>query len=142
MPRRSRSQQRPSDQDGPDETKDSGDTLPHSDERRPREETLVKLNVGGHKFETTEATLFSQGKPNFLTSLLTSHLPTIRDSHGRYFIDRSGSLFEILLEYLRTSVLHIPANISPQVRRFHSPSTFLIKGPPYGDSTPTLTSLF
>lgn len=82
---------------------------------RPATETLVKLNVGGRKFETTGATLSSRGD-NFLTSLVASQLPTLRDDDGRFFIDRSGALFEVLLEYLRTSTLQIPASVSPEVR--------------------------
>lgn len=81
---------------------------------RASTEKIVKLNVGGRKFETTEATLASKGD-NFLTALVTSQMPTLRDDTGRIFIDRSGALFEVLLEYLRTSTLQIPPNVSAAV---------------------------
>lgn len=80
---------------------------------------IVKLNVGGRKFDTTEITLFSKGH-NFLTSLLSSPLPSMRDDAGRLFIDRNGNMFEILLEYLRSGALHIPPHISAAVRSLFS----------------------
>lgn len=82
---------------------------------RSTSDKLVKLNVGGRKFDTTEATLGARGE-NFLTSLVTSQLPSIRDDSGRFFIDRSGTLFEVLLEFLRSSTLQIPPNVSAEVR--------------------------
>ena len=92
---------------------------------RSLSDKVVKLNVGGRKFDTTEATLGARGE-NFLTSLVTSQLPSIRDDSGRLFIDRSGNLFEVLLEFLRSSTLLIPPNVSAEVRtERHMPSNLL-----------------
>jgi len=115
MSRRSKSLQPPSDHGSNHDDTHSSDSFDKSTGHHGREDALVQLNVGGKKFDTTEATLGSRG-PNFLTSLVTSPLPSIRDSHGRFFIDRSSAIFEVLLEYLRTRILRIPPNILPEVR--------------------------
>lgn len=115
MPRRSKSLQPPSDHGGTEDDLNSSDSLEREAFNGTAEDVLVQLNVGGRKFDTTEATLGARGQ-NFLTSLVTSQMPSMRDSQGRFFIDRSGALFEILLEYLRTRVLRIPPNLPIEVR--------------------------
>eukprot|EP01095_Lingulamoeba_sp_RSL-Kostka_P005457 TRINITY_DN167_c3_g2_i1.p1 TRINITY_DN167_c3_g2~~TRINITY_DN167_c3_g2_i1.p1 ORF type:complete len:430 (-),score=94.16 TRINITY_DN167_c3_g2_i1:55-1344(-) len=79
------------------------------------ENDIVKLNVGGKKFLTTKTTLKSNGE-NFFTLLLdkdeNKKMNVIRDDEGYIFIDRSYELFSIILEYLRTSILDIPDNVS------------------------------
>jgi hypothetical protein len=50
---------------------------------------LVGLNIGGTKFLTTRETLLKGGE-NFFTSLLAGRIPTAKDKHGNYFIDRNG----------------------------------------------------
>lgn len=114
--RRSFRSLRPPSESGTSET--SGNSYGSSNATFGNRSTLdrvVKLNVGGRKFDTTEATLGCRGD-NFLTSLVTSQIPSIRDDSGRYFIDRSGNLFEIILEFLRSSTLQIPPNVSIEVR--------------------------
>jgi hypothetical protein len=127
--RRSRSLQPPSDHGGVEDSMQSSDSSSNLTFHRPRDDRLVKLNVGGRIFDTTEATLLSRGQNNFLASLVSSQLPSIRDDQGRFFIDRSGSIFEILLEFLRTGLLHVPEHIPTSVRlqnlftRFYTPHT-------------------
>ena len=136
MSGRWKSLQPPSDHGGNEGDRHSSDSLENLMLQGIAEESLVQLNVGGRKFDTTEATLGSRG-PNFLTSLLTSQLPSTRDHNGRLFIDRSSALFEVLLEYLRTHVLRIPSNILPDVCDLppHSTSLFQTSSPPL--STPS-----
>ena len=79
---------------------------------------IVKLNVGGFKYTTTESTLNSKGMvitrivlthligENFFTTLLQNDregkVPCLRDEEGFIFIDRNGKAFHVILEYLRT----------------------------------------
>jgi len=61
---------------------------------------LVKLNIGGHFFETSQATL---RQCIFFDRILGGEFgPCNYDSNGRLFVDRSGALFVHILEYLRS----------------------------------------
>eukprot|EP01127_Copromyxa_protea_P000781 TRINITY_DN1068_c0_g1_i1.p1 TRINITY_DN1068_c0_g1~~TRINITY_DN1068_c0_g1_i1.p1 ORF type:complete len:274 (+),score=37.02 TRINITY_DN1068_c0_g1_i1:385-1206(+) len=77
-------------------------------------DSIVKINVGGERFMTTINSLSSKGT-NFLTLMVANDrkgtIPALVDEKGFYFIDRSGKLFRIILEYLRTGSLYIPENI-------------------------------
>ncbi len=63
--------------------------------------SIVRLNVGGMRFATTAATLGSRGE-NMLTRMLATDVNVARDETGALFLDRSGRLFELVLEFLRT----------------------------------------
>jgi len=66
----------------------------------------VKLNVGGHRYETTAATLTCNGPDHYFCSLLR-HTPA-SDFESELFIDRDGDAFGPLLNFLRTGTLSIP----------------------------------
>jgi len=68
---------------------------------------IIKLNIGGFRYLTTEATLNSKGD-NFFTGLLNNKIPSIRDEDGYYFVDRNGKYFEPILDYLRSGEFFIP----------------------------------
>lgn len=51
----------------------------------------VKLNVGGHRYETTAATLTCNGPDHYFCSLLR-HTPA-SDFENEIFIDRDGDAF-------------------------------------------------
>eukprot|EP01122_Echinamoeba_exundans_P006306 TRINITY_DN1742_c0_g1_i3.p1 TRINITY_DN1742_c0_g1~~TRINITY_DN1742_c0_g1_i3.p1 ORF type:complete len:393 (+),score=40.08 TRINITY_DN1742_c0_g1_i3:112-1290(+) len=70
---------------------------------------IVRLNVGGTKFVTTEATLLSCGS-SFFSSLL-SGFPSLKDEDGAYFIDRDGACFAPILSFLRTGQLIVPPHV-------------------------------
>ena len=81
----------------------------------------VRLNIGGTRFETTLSTLSKFG-PNFFTQLIDGALPVVEDEDGSIFVDgcdgllfnshlRSPESFKVLLEYLRTGFLSVPASI-------------------------------
>ena len=73
----------------------------------PEPDELVELNVGGSVFLTTRATLCAGAEPSsMLSALLNSGLPSSRDSCGRLFIDRDGTRFRHVLNYLRSGALH------------------------------------
>ncbi len=66
---------------------------------------LVKLNIGGYKYETTLETLTKRG-PNMLSKMLEERRN--RDANLYHFFDRDGQYFAVLLEYLRHGSLVIP----------------------------------
>lgn len=69
---------------------------------------VVKLNVGGVRYETTWATLACRGS-NALSSLVEhvfeNRMTATIDNEGFIFIDRCGTTFRGVLNYLRTGDL-------------------------------------
>jgi len=53
---------------------------------------LVSLNVGGCVYSTSLSTL-QRYSDSMLGAMFGGDLPTVRDTHGNYFIDRDGPLF-------------------------------------------------
>ncbi|XP_059506998.1 putative potassium channel regulatory protein isoform X2 [Stegostoma tigrinum] len=69
----------------------------------------LKLNVGGMIFETLPDTL-AKVPSSKLSRILVESEPTIPQTGAReYFIDRDGSLFGYILDFLRTSELLLPS---------------------------------
>ncbi|KAG7480232.1 BTB/POZ domain-containing protein KCTD14 [Solea senegalensis] len=65
---------------------------------------VVQLNVGGHLFSTSLSTL--RKHPNSkLAELFSRERKLHTDPQGRYFIDRNGSHFGAVLEFLRSEQL-------------------------------------
>ena len=64
---------------------------------------IVKLNVGGTIYITTKTTLLSVPDSYFGVLLSSNFKPTLIED--AFFIDRSGILFEHILNYLRTQPL-------------------------------------
>jgi hypothetical protein len=48
---------------------------------------IVKLNIGGYKYETTKETLCSKGE-NYFSALLSGRIPTTIDEDGYIFIGK------------------------------------------------------
>ncbi|CAJ0608104.1 unnamed protein product [Cylicocyclus nassatus] len=73
---------------------------------------VIELNVGGTHYSTTRQTLIKE--PNtLLCKLAKSSSPSlpkgvIRLDDNKYFIDRDGTLFSHILNYLRTEKLLLP----------------------------------
>jgi vacuolar-type H+-ATPase subunit H len=60
----------------------------------------ILLNVGGHRFETSRQTLTSV--PNtYLESMFSGRFQPSPDADGTYFIDRDGTHFSLVLNFLR-----------------------------------------
>ncbi|XP_034723858.1 BTB/POZ domain-containing protein KCTD14 [Etheostoma cragini] len=75
---------------------------------------VVQLNVGGHLFSTSLSTL--RKHPDSLLAELFSRQPALRsDAQGRHFIDRDGSHFGSILDFLRSDWL--PTDNIPQVHK-------------------------
>ncbi|XP_074602440.1 BTB/POZ domain-containing adapter for CUL3-mediated RhoA degradation protein 3-like isoform X2 [Brevipalpus obovatus] len=73
-----------------------------NDSIAPKENRLgqyVKLNIGGHLFQTTIGTLTSQ--QGMLKSMLKGDFENKKDSDGFLMIDRDGEHFREILNFLR-----------------------------------------
>ncbi|RDD44923.1 BTB/POZ domain-containing protein KCTD3 [Trichoplax sp. H2] len=69
-------------------------------------DTIIKLNVGGKRFQTSKQTL--TWIPNtFFTCLLDGRIPTLKDENGDIFIDRDPDAFIPILNYLRTKEIDL-----------------------------------
>ncbi|EDV23638.1 uncharacterized protein TRIADDRAFT_63984 [Trichoplax adhaerens] len=81
-------------------------------------DTIIKLNVGGKRFQTSKQTL--TWIPNtFFTCLLDGRIPTLKDENGdiqcnidraiydQIFIDRDPDAFIPILNYLRTKEIDL-----------------------------------
>jgi len=77
---------------------------------------IVRLNIGGKRFTTTKTTLLSRGE-NFFTPLLSGKMKSRMDETGAFFIDRNGSYFECILDFLRHGELIIPSKVKQTVVR-------------------------
>ena len=71
---------------------------------------MIRLNVGGKIFCTSKTTL-TRIPNTFFSALLSGEISSLKDETGAFFIDREGSWFEPILNYLRTENLIIPPNI-------------------------------
>ena len=66
--------------------------------------TTVKLNVGGHYFTTSVHTL-NKDPGSMLHAMFSGRFDTKPAEDGSYFIDRDGTHFRYILNYLRTGKL-------------------------------------
>ena len=69
---------------------------------RHKRAAMVRLNVGGVRFDTTRDTL---AQCEYFACCLSGRLPHAEDAMGRLFIDRSGGLFAHVLEIMRSKTL-------------------------------------
>ncbi|ORX51543.1 hypothetical protein DM01DRAFT_1375278 [Hesseltinella vesiculosa] len=75
---------------------------------RKCQDEKIKLNVGGQKFETSLSTL--QRDPQCtLATMFNGHHEVVHEEDGSYFIDRDGTYFRLVLNYLRD--LKLPPNV-------------------------------
>lgn len=73
--------------------------------------TIVKLNVGGEQFQTTETTLQLSGPESFFTRILLNPNSNDQLEDGAYFIDRDPEGFRVILNHLRGYTLEPPMNL-------------------------------
>lgn len=71
----------------------------------------LTLNIGGIKFETTLSTL-TKYKKSLLGNMFSGKHKLEQCEDGSYFIDRDGTNFRYILNYLRDSNIFIPPNKS------------------------------
>ena len=67
---------------------------------------IIKLNVGGVRFETTRRTLVQ--KSGYFKALLSGKYGDKDRNNGCYFLDRDPEYFKYLLRYLRYGYVQIP----------------------------------
>ena len=67
---------------------------------------MVTLNVGGKYFTTSLQTL-CKVDDNFFSSMFSGRYPLKKCPDGSYFIDRDGTYFHYILEYLRNEGLDL-----------------------------------
>ena len=81
---------------------------------------VVELNVGGVFYSTSLGTLTKES--DSLLAQIFSKAPSaskgqvIKDSKGKYFIDRDGVLFRYVLDYMRNGKLVLPENFHEKER--------------------------
>lgn len=61
--------------------------LSPSRQKPPLTQTIITLNVGGTKFQTTKETLARAGKGNFIENIVLGQSAP-KDSEGHIFLDR------------------------------------------------------
>ncbi|KAM3933052.1 potassium channel regulatory protein [Leptodactylus fuscus] len=76
---------------------------------------VITLNVGGTKFSTLASTLLRFSDSKF-AHMLDGSDRDFRVVNGQYFVDRDGTLFNYILDYLRTSHLTLPSDFSDYER--------------------------
>ena len=69
--------------------------------------STVKLNVGGHYFTTSLQTL-TKDPNSMLAAMFSGKFDTKPAEDGAFFIDRDGTHFRFILNYLRTGKLTLP----------------------------------
>lgn len=72
-----------------------------------QQESMVELDVGGHVYKTSIATL-RRHPGSMLDAMFSERYPLRKDEHGRVCIDADGELFKYVLDYLRTGQLLLP----------------------------------
>lgn len=90
---------------------------------------IVELNVGGVFYTSTLGTL-KQESDSLLGQTFngTSSLKLIKDSKGKYFLDRDGVLFRYILDYLRNNKLVLPENFHEKERLKQEAEYFQLPG--------------
>ena len=69
--------------------------------------SIVKLNVGGHYFTTSRQTL-TRDPNSMLAAMFSGKFEMKPHEDGTFFIDRDGTHFRFILNYLRTGKLTSP----------------------------------
>eukprot|EP01120_Amphizonella_sp_Union-15-10_P005919 TRINITY_DN1821_c0_g1_i1.p1 TRINITY_DN1821_c0_g1~~TRINITY_DN1821_c0_g1_i1.p1 ORF type:complete len:296 (-),score=80.94 TRINITY_DN1821_c0_g1_i1:184-969(-) len=72
------------------------------------EQRRIKLNVGGKHFETTVTTLIYKYPNSLLANMVTGPHKVEPDETGEYFIDRDGTFFGFVLNFLRDDEIELP----------------------------------
>lgn len=68
--------------------------------------SIIKLNIGGFKHETTLDTL-NRDPNSMLASMFSGRHTTKLGDDGYYFIDRNGKYFEYIIKFLRDGNINL-----------------------------------
>ncbi|CAD7092222.1 unnamed protein product [Hermetia illucens] len=77
---------------------------------------IIELNVGGVHYTTTFATLLTDKNSLLYEIFSDAKSNGIKDSKGRYFLDRDGVLFRYILDFLRDKQIHLPEGFRERAR--------------------------
>jgi len=72
--------------------------------------SLVKLNIGGTKYVTKVDTILKGEPESIFTPLLSGNFQIEKDHEDYIYFDRSGTVFDYLMEYLRTGSIRLIEN--------------------------------
>lgn len=87
----------------------------------------IELNVGG-KFYSTSVLTLTREPDSLLGRIFSGRQHVDKDHSGKYFIDRDGSLFRYILDFLRTRRLHLPDDFREIARLKSEAEFFEIRG--------------
>ena len=76
--------------------------------------SVLKLNVGGKQFVTTQGTLLSDQNSMLARMFSTDtngRIPATQDASGSFFIDRCPKYFGVILNFLRSGKLENVTNV-------------------------------
>lgn len=82
-------------------------------------ERVVVLDVGGIKFSTRIGTVMGSGgghEENMLSLMFSGRFPLVAEEDGSFFIDRDGTHFRYILNFLRDSENFVPPSDSQTCR--------------------------
>ena len=89
--------------------------------------STVKLNVGGQFFSTSLQTL-TKDPGSMLHAMFSGRFDTKPSEDGSYFIDRDGTHFRFILNYLRTGKILIPEDKLVQREVLEEAEFYQIRG--------------
>ena len=89
--------------------------------------STVKLNVGGQLFSTSLQTL-KKDPGSMLHAMFSGRFDTKPAEDGTYFIDRDGTHFRYILNYLRTGRLLVPEDQLVQKELLEEAEFYQIRG--------------
>lgn len=87
----------------------------------------IELNVGG-KFYSTSVLTLTREPDSLLGRIFSGRQDVEKDHSGKYFIDRDGSLFRYILDFLRTKRLHLPEDFREIARLKTEAEFFEMRG--------------
>jgi hypothetical protein len=76
--------------------------------------SIIDLNVGGHLFTTTLSTL-TKNPNTMLARMFSGSFSVATDKNGNYFIDRDGTHFRYILNYLRDGTCNFPKHVAKEL---------------------------
>ena len=92
--------------------------------------SVLKLNVGGKQFVTTQGTLLSDQNSmlaRMFSTDMNGRIPATQDASGSFFIDRCPKYFGVILNFLRSGKLENVANVDLKFLR-NEAEYFCIQG--------------
>ena len=105
----------------------SGRVLDNDGERESNKSgDLVRLNVGGQTFCTTLATLSAE--ETMLSAMFSGRFDVRTDANGAVFIDRDGTHFRHILNYLRGAGLYLGKDLKLHLALLEEADFYQVEG--------------